>query len=369
MKAGQAFSLMHENSARIVQQTIEQIRPADGAWVRRAEERQLQLTKPAGSLGELEAIGNRCAGIFAALPFQVDKPRIVVFAGDHGVCQEGVSAFPQSVTAAMVLNYLHGGAAINCIARSCGVELKIVDVGVMAPLPAVSELIQRRVGPGTHDFCTAPAMTHDETLVAVAVGIEAARQAAADGCHLLGFGEMGIGNTTAASAITAALTSLPAREVVGRGTGADDAMMQRKVAAVERALAFHAGHLEQPMEVLERVGGFEIAAMCGFCLGAAACRLPVVTDGFIATSSAALAVRMQPAVRDYLFVAHASVEPGHRPLADLIGLRPILDLSMRLGEATGAALAMKIIQSAAEVLNGMATFAEAGVAGSEVTGQ
>lgn len=363
------FSTMNEIPARIVQQTIEKIQPADGAWIRRAEERQLQLTKPAGSLGELETIGNRCAGIFAALPFQMDKPRIVVFAGDHGVCEEGVNAFPQSVTAAMVLNYLHGGAAINCIARICEVELKIVDVGVMAPLPAAGELIQRRVGPGTRNFCKSPAMTRDETFAALAVGIEAAQQAVADGCNLLGFGEMGIGNTTAASAVTAALTGRPARDVVGRGTGADDAILAKKVSAVERALAFHAGHLNMPFDVLERVGGFEIAAMCGFCLGAAARRRPVVTDGFIATSAAALAVQMQPAVHDYLFVAHASVEPGHRPLADLLRLRPILNLSMRLGEATGAALAMKIIQSAAAVLNDMATFAEAGVAGSEVTGQ
>jgi nicotinate-nucleotide--dimethylbenzimidazole phosphoribosyltransferase len=356
---------MNEN---IVQQTIDQITAVNRAWIERAEARQLQLTKPAGSLGELEQIGNRCAAIFAALPFCVDKPRIVVFAGDHGVCAEGVNAFPQSVTAAMVMNYLHGGAAVNCIARVCGVELKIVDAGVMTPLPAADGVISRRVAPGTRNFCASAAMTHQEALAAIAMGIEVAQQAAADRCNLLGFGEMGIGNTTSASAITAALTGRPAPEVVGRGTGADDVILARKISAVERALAHHAGHLATPMDVLERVGGLEIAAMCGFCLGAAACRLPVLTDGFIATAAAALAVRMQPAVRDYLFVAHASVEPGHRPLVDLIGLRPILNLSMRLGEATGAALAVKVIQSAGEVLNRMATFAEAGVAESEVAG-
>lgn len=359
---------MNESEDHIVYQAIESVQAVDPVWVRRAEARQLQLTKPAGSLGELEEIGNRCAAIFAALPFRVDKPRIVVFAGDHGVCAEGINPFPQSVTAAMVTNYLHGGAAINCMAQVCGIDLRIVDVGVMTPLPATGGLIARRVAPGTRNFCAMSAMTRAETLQAMAVGIEAAQQAAADGCNLLGFGEMGIGNTTAASAITAALTARPARDVVGRGTGADDAVLQRKISVVERAMEFHAGHLTTPIDVLERVGGLEIAAMCGFCLGGAACRRPVLTDGFIATAAAALAIRLQPAVRDYLFVAHASVEPGHRPLVDLIGHRPILNLSMRLGEATGAALAVKIVQAAAAVLNDMATFAEAGVAESEVTG-
>jgi nicotinate-nucleotide--dimethylbenzimidazole phosphoribosyltransferase len=359
---------MSEPKDHIVQRTIEQIQAIDAAWVRRAEARQLELTKPAGSLGEIEEIGNRCAAILATIPFRVDKPRLVVFAGDHGVCEEGVNAFPQSVTTAMVMNYLRGGAAINCFARVGGIELRIVDVGVMTPLPPLEGLIARRVAAGTRNFCTSAAMTREETLRAMVVGIEMAEQAAAEGCNLLGFGEMGIGNTTSASAIAAALTARPAREVVGRGTGVDDVVLQKKISTVERALTFHAGHLATPIEILERVGGLEIAAMCGFCLGAAACRRPLLTDGFIATAAAALAIRFQPAVRDYLFVAHASVEPGHRPLVDLIGLKPILNLSMRLGEATGAALAVKLVQAAAAVLNDMATFAEAGVAESETAG-
>lgn len=356
---------MNVPNDRIVNQTIARILPIDPLWIQRAEQRQLQLTKPAGSLGQLEEIGNRCAAIFAALPFSVDKPRIVVFAGDHGVCAEGVNAFPQSVTAAMVTNYLRGGAAINCFSRVCGIDLKIVDVGIMTPMPPSEGLLARRVAAGTHNFCTGEAMTPGEMFEAMAVGIEMAQHAVDDGCNLLGFGEMGIGNTTPASAITAALTAHPAQEVVGRGTGADDACLERKVSAVERALAFHAGHLETPLDILQRVGGLEIAAMCGFCLSAAANRRPVLTDGFIATSAAALAVRLRPAVLDYLFVAHASVEPGHKPLLDLIGHRPILDLSMRLGEATGVALAVKIVQAAAAALNEMATFASAGVAESE----
>jgi nicotinate-nucleotide--dimethylbenzimidazole phosphoribosyltransferase len=212
----------------------------------------------------------------------------------------------------MVMNYLQGGAAINCFARVCGVDLRIVDVGVLSPLPANGGLIARRVAAGTRNFCIGPAMTRLETVQAIGVGIEVAEQAVAEDCNLLGFGEMGIGNTTAASVITAALTARPVREVVGRGTGADSITLERKVSVVERALALHSGHLTDPLELLERVGGLEIAAMCGFCLVAAAHRRPVLADGFIATAAAALALRMRPIVRDYLFVAHSSVEPGHR---------------------------------------------------------
>jgi nicotinate-nucleotide--dimethylbenzimidazole phosphoribosyltransferase len=359
---------MKTSSSHTFDQTVARIEAVDPIWVQRAETRQLQLTKPPGSLGRLEEIANRCAAIFGSLSFSVDRPRVVIFAGDHGVCAEGVSAFPQSVTAAMVTNYLHGGAAINCLSRVCGIDLQIVDVGVATPIPVAEGLITRCVTAGTRNFCSAPAMTHGQLIEALAVGIEMAEQASADGCNLLGFGEMGIGNTTAASAITAALTGCPVREVVGRGTGADDACLQRKISVVERALAFHAGRLSTPMDVLERVGGLEIAAMCGFCLGAAARRRPVITDGFIATSAAALAVRFEPRVRDYLFVAHASVEPGHQPLFDLIGRQPILDLSMRLGEGTGAALAVKIVQCAAAAFNQMATFTSAGVPESETAG-
>lgn len=208
-------------------------------------------------------------------------------------------------------------------------------------------------------------MTEEETFAAVGAGIEMANQAATEGCTLLGFGEMGIGNTTAASALTAALTSQDAATVTGRGTGADEEIMARKVDAVRRALVLHAEYLSNPLEALGRVGGLEIAAMCGFCLGAAANRLPVVTDGFIATSGAAVAVKLHPAVNDYLFAAHSSVEPGHKHLLALLGQRPILDLEMRLGEGTGAALAIKVVEAAAAAFTGMATFDSAGVAGAE----
>lgn len=350
---------------QLLDQTLRQIQPVDKRWLRKAEARQLELTKPPGSLGRLEEIANRCAAIFESLAFTVERPRIVLFAGDHGVCAEGVSPYPQEVTAQMVLNFLRGGAAINCLASAGGIELKVVDVGVAAPLPETAGLVRRRVAPGTRNFCLGPAMTPEETLAAVETGIAMALEAAADGCRLLGFGEMGIGNTTSASALAAVLTGQPPGTVIGRGAGADDECLKRKRSAIARALALHEGHLSSPMDMLASIGGLEIAAMCGFCLGAAASRRPVLTDGFIATSAAAVAVALHPAVKDYLFAAHGSVEPGHQPLMTLIGQQPLLDLHMRLGEGTGVALAMKIVQAAVAAFTNMATFRSAGVAGVE----
>jgi nicotinate-nucleotide--dimethylbenzimidazole phosphoribosyltransferase len=328
----------------------------------------LELTKPPGSLGRLEEIANRCVAIRESLRPTVGRPRIVLFAADHGVCAEGVSAYPQEVTAQMVLNFLRGGAAINAFARAGAIELQVVDIGVAAPLPSSSDLINssnalisRRVRPGTRNFCEGPAMTEAEMTAALETGIELARDSALAGCDLLGFGEMGIGNTTSASAIAAALTGEPVQVVVGSGAGANDACMDRKRSAIQRALALHADDIANPLGILRCVGGFEIAAMCGFCLGAAACRVPVVTDGFIATAAAALAVRLSPAAAGYLFASHRSAEPGHAHLLALLDQQPLFDLGMRLGEGTGAALAMKFIQAAVAAFTGMATFASAGV--------
>ncbi len=349
----------------LLDQTLQRIRPIDTNWIRKAEARQLELTKPPGSLGRLEEIANRCAAIFESFSFSVSKPRIVIFAGDHGVCAEGVSPFPQAVTAQMVLNFLRGGAAINALARVGAIELRVVDVGVAEILPEVAGLFLRKVAAGTCNFCAGPAMSDEETRTAIGVGIEMANQAVADDCDLLGFGEMGIGNTTPASALAAALTGLPPVIVTGRGAGADDNCAARKIAAIERGLALHAAYLSDPLEMLARIGGFEIAAMCGFCLGAAANRRPVLTDGFIATAGAAIAVRLHPAVKDYLFAAHGSVEPGHQHLLALIEQPPLLDLQMRLGEGTGAALAIKLVQASAAAFTQMATFASAGVSNAD----
>ncbi len=339
------------------------IRPIDPHWIRLAEARQLELTKPPGSLGRLEEIANRCAAIFENLSFRLSRPRIVLFAGDHGVCAEGVSPYPQEVTAQMVFNFLNGGAAINCLARAAGIDLEVVDVGVAAPLPPLPGLTARRIACGTRNFCHEPAMTREQAEGALQVGFEIAGQAVAEGSNLLGFGEMGIGNTTTAAALTAALTGCAPADAVGRGTGADEACIARKIAAIERAFAAHSGRLADPLEMLSRIGGLEIAAMCGYCLGAASRRRPVVTDGFIATAAAALAVRLDPNVKDYLFAAHLSSEPGHRRLLAALDVRPLLDLEMRLGEGTGAALAMQIMEAAAAAFTGMATFASAGVSG------
>jgi len=345
----------------LLENTLGRIRPVDLEWLKRAEARQLELTKPPGSLGRLEEIANRCAAIFGSLSFNLDRARIVLFAADHGVCAEGVSAYPQAVTGQMVLNFLSGGAAINCLARAGGIDLIVVNAGVAEKLPAFPNLEDRCVAAGTRNFCSESAMTLDQTRDAIEAGIEMGEMAAKDGYNLLGFGEMGIGNTTSASALTAAMTGLSVAAVVGRGAGADDECLARKISAIERALTLHARVLSDPVQMLAALGGFEIAAMCGFCLGAAAVRRPVLTDGFIATVAAAMALRLHPAVADYLFAAHASVEPGHRPLLALIGQEPLLQLGMRLGEGTGAALAMRIMQSAAAAFTGMSTFSSAGV--------
>jgi nicotinate-nucleotide--dimethylbenzimidazole phosphoribosyltransferase len=355
------MTMTEASNESIFRDTLQRIQPIDQRLIEQASERQRHLTKPEGSLGRLEEVANRCFAIFGGSTFSVSKARIVVFAGDHGVCAEGVNPYPQAVTTQMVLNFLQGGAAINCLARSCGIELKIVDVGVIGPLPPNSTLIDRNVAHGTANFCAGPAMTRHEVFAALRVGIDMANEAVADGCTLLGFGEMGIGNTTPASAIAAALTGRAVCEVVGRGTGASDDGLQRKISAIERGLALHSEHLKNPLDILTNVGGLEIAAMCGFCLGAAANRRPVLTDGLIATSAAALAVRMQPSVKNYLFAAHTSPEPGHAPLFNLIGHQPLLNLGMRLGEGTGVALAMKLVQAAVAAFNEMATFESAEV--------
>jgi nicotinate-nucleotide--dimethylbenzimidazole phosphoribosyltransferase len=342
---------------------MERIQPVDPDWIAQARARQLQLTKPRGSLGRLEEIANRLAAIQGTLSPVVERPRIVLFAADHGVCAEGVNPYPQAVTAQMVSNFLRGGAAINALAGACGVELEIVDAGVASEIPETRGLIRRAVALGTRNFCEGPAMTRDQAATSLALGIEMAERAAAEGCTLLGIGEMGIANTTPASALTAALTGLDSASVIGRGTGADDGCMARKRSAVERALSLHLAHIHEPIDFLARLGGFEIGAMCGLCVGASAHRRAVLVDGFIATVAAALAVRFNASVRDYLLPAHRSTEPGHAPLLELIGHRPLLDLEMRLGEGTGAALAVPIVRAAVAAFTCMATFASAGVAG------
>jgi nicotinate-nucleotide--dimethylbenzimidazole phosphoribosyltransferase len=352
---------------QLLSKLLESIQPVDAAFIEKARARQLELTKPPGSLGRLEEIANRVAAIQGTLSPSVDHARIVLFAADHGVCAEGVNPYPQAVTAQMVANFLHGGAAINAVAHVVGAELEIVDAGVAFDIPCTGNLIRRPIARGTRNFCVEPAMSREQAIAALLIGAEAAQRATVEGSRLLGIGEMGIGNTTAASALTAALTGLPATSVTGVGTGANDACMLRKRSAVERALALHMPFIDGPLEMLTRLGGFEIAAMAGCCLGAAADRCALLVDGFIATVAAALAVQFDRRVKEYLFAAHRSTEPGHAPLLQIIGHRPLLDLEMRLGEGTGAALAIPVVRAAVEALTKMATFASAAVSEREAT--
>ncbi len=345
----------------MIEEAIQSILPIDNAWIERAAERQKRLTKPPGSLGALEEIANRLAAIRRTLRPEVFRRRVYVVAGDHGVTAEGVSAYPREVTAQMVYNFLRGGAAINVLARDCGIEVKVVDAGVDADFGDAPGLIQAKVLRGAANFTLGPAMAREQAAQAVTIGVELARQAAAEGVEMIGIGEMGIGNTTSASAITAALTGLAPEVVTGYGTGIDEAGWRRKVSAIERALEVNRPNRDDPLDLLAKLGGAEIGVMAGVTLGAAAERIPIVADGFISTASAALACLFCPAARDYLFIAHRSQEAGHGALIEFIGQRPLLDLGMRLGEGTGAALAMRLIGSAARLLSEMATFAEAGV--------
>jgi nicotinate-nucleotide--dimethylbenzimidazole phosphoribosyltransferase len=354
-----------DNPSSLIRQVCRQIEPVDQAWLSAARERQLTLTKPPGSLGRLEEIANRLAAIQRSVTPVVTKKRIYVVAGDHGITIEGVSAYPREVTPQMVDNFLRGGAAINVLGRAGGIEVRVVDAGVDADLSDRNELIQAKVMRGTANFAVGPAMTRVEAEACLVRGIELAQAAANDGINLLGIGEMGIGNTTAASAITAVLLKGDPETVTGRGTGIDDAGLAHKIEVIRRALEINHPEADDAIDVLAKVGGAEIGVMAGIVLGAAATHLPIVADGFISTTAAALALSLQPNARDYLFNGHRSAERGHTALIDFIGEEPLLDLSMRLGEGTGAALAMNIIEGAAKLLSEMATFADAGVSNKE----
>jgi len=354
-----------DHPASLIAQVCRQIKPIDHTWLSAARERQLTLTKPPESLGRLEEIANRLAAIQRTVTPVATKKRIYVVAGDHGVTIEGVSAYPREVTPQMVDNFLRGGAAINVLGRAGGIEVRVVDAGVDADLSDRAELIHAKVVHGTANLAVGPAMTRLEAETCLVKGIELAQSAGKDEIDLLGIGEMGIGNTTAASAITAVLLECDPERVTGRGTGIDDAALVHKIAVIRRGIETNNPDSTDAIDILATVGGAEIGVMAGIVLGAAANHLPVVADGFISTTAAALALRLQPNARDYFFNGHRSAERGHTALIDFIGEQPLLDLSMRLGEGTGAALAMHVIESAAKLLSEMATFADAGVSNKE----
>jgi len=342
------------------------VTPVDMAAAQAAAVLHSQLTKPPGSLGMLERVGVQLAAIAGRCPPPVPEPvTIAVFAADHGVVAEGVTAWPQEVTAQMVANFLASGAVVNAIAVQAGAEVCVVDVGVAADLPPAPGLLPRKVRPGTADMTTGPAMSADEAQRAVEVGIETARDLVAAGNRCLVTGDMGIANTTASAALIAVFTGAQAQEVTGRGTGIDDETWERKVSAIRRALARHRPDPAEPLAVLAAVGGLEHAALAGFMLGAAALRTPVVLDGVIACAAALAARAMAPDVVDCLVAGHLSTEPGARRALDALGLRPLLDLGLRLGEGSGAALALPVVAAAARVLRDVATFDSAGVSGAK----
>jgi len=346
----------------VLSQTLDAIRPPDAAAMTAARELHARLTKPAGSLGELEELSVRLAGLAGACPPPLPEPAAVaVFAGDHGVHAQGVTPWPREVTAQMVTNFLAGGAVINAFARQVGASVTVVDVAVATPLTPAPGLVVAKVRSGTGDITVGPALTRDETAAAVEAGIVTAHALVDAGAGLLVTGDMGIANTTPAAALIAAFTGTAPSQVTGRGTGIDDAMLAHKTAVVTAALERHRPDLADPLGVLAAVGGGEHAAIAGFILGAAARRVPVVVDGVIAVSGALAAATFTPHAVAAMVAGHRSVEPGASVGLAHLGLTPLVDLGLRLGEGTGAALAVPIVAGAVRVLHEVATFDSAGV--------
>ena len=344
-----------------LQQLLNRIEPVDRSLSAVAQAHLDDLTKPQGSLGRLEEIALKYVLATGSLTPVLTKKKICCFAGDHGVAIEGVSAFPAEVTPQMVYNMLNGGAAINVLTRHAGADLDVVDMGVNHDFPDMAGLVKRKVKPGSANIATGPAMSEEDALQAVLSGAELAVEAYKAGFHILGTGEMGIANTTPATALYSVLLDVPVESITGRGTGIDDERLKHKIGIIKQAIEVNAARTHTPFGALAALGGYEIAAITGFVLGAASCRVPVVVDGFISSSGAVVALKLCPAVEDYLFFSHLSNEQGHRVVMQKLGARPILDLDLRLGEGTGAALSMQLIEGALKIYNEMATFSGARV--------
>lgn len=344
-----------------LQDAIDAIQPVDQDCLSRTQGRLDRLTKPVGSLGRLEELAACYVAITGEERPSIPRAAVFTFAADHGVVTERVSAYPSAVTAQMVLNFLRGGAGVNVLAAHVGAEVRVVDIGVAHEFGPLSGLIHRKVAHGTKNFLREPAMTREQAIRALEVGVTLAREAVNGGIGLIGTGDMGIGNTTASAAITAVMTGEPVSAVTGRGTGIDEAGLARKVAVIEQALNNRRPDAADPLDVLAKVGGLEIAGLAGLILGGAACRRPVILDGFISGAAALIAAGLVPRCREYLIASHLSVERGHQAVYTKLGLRPLLDLDLRLGEGTGACLGISLVHAAIKVLTGMATFDEAGV--------
>jgi nicotinate-nucleotide--dimethylbenzimidazole phosphoribosyltransferase len=352
---------------------LSNITNTNSKFAEQAQDRLNNLTKPQGSLGRLEEFAKQLVAITENPMPTLDKKVVFTFAGDHGVAEEGVSAFPKEVTSQMVLNFINGGAGINVLARHAGAEVVVVDIGVdydfnPSVSPSIKEgikggsFISKKVIRGTKNMRKGPAMTRQEAEKCIQVGIDLANEYTKKGYHIFGTGEMGIANTTPSSAITAVLTGKPVEEITGRGTGINEETWKNKVQVIKDSITVNNPDPSDPIDVLSKVGGAEIGGITGLILGAAANRIPVVIDGFISTAGALIAYLIEPKTKDYMFAAHRSQEIGHQALLERIGLKPILDLDMRLGEGTGAALAMLVIEAGLKIYKEMATFAEAAVA-------
>ncbi len=346
-------------SAVDLQSALSRIRPVDPARMAAIQARLDRQAKPRGSLGRLEEFARRFVAITGREA--VRRKVVFTFAGDHGVVDEGVSAFPREVTPQMVYNFLDGGAAINALARHAGAEVIVVDMGVDHQFEPREGLLLKKVGRGTRNFAKGPAMTREEAVRCLETGIELAFWCREQGIDLVGTGDMGIGNTTPSAAVVAAFSALPVAQVTHRGTGIDDAALANKVRVIEQGLRLNLPDPQDPLDVLAKVGGYEIGGIAGLVLGCAAVGSPVVVDGFISTAGALIASELHPHVRDYIFAAHQSVEIGHTHMLERIGQRPILNLDMRLGEGTGGALAMEIIEASLQALREVRTFDDAGV--------
>lgn len=344
-----------------LKELTDRIEPADSNIKEQAWERLHSQIRPRNSLGELENIAARLAAMKRTLSVDLSRKILIVMAGDHGIAAEGVSAYPQEVTAQMVYSFTRGWASINVLAKHAGAAVKVVDCGVASEIPPEWDVVREKIGFGTTSIAAGPAMPREEALRGIKMGARLVEDACRDGFQLIGTGDMGIGNTTPSTAIICALSGKSPEQVTGRGTGIGDEAFSRKVAVIERALRVNKPDPHDPVDVLSKVGGYEIAGLAGAILGAAAAKTPIICDGLIATAGALIACRICPASTDYLFVSHQSIEPGHLAMCSMIGLHPILNLSMRLGEGTGAALAMNIVDAASKVLVDCRTFAEAGV--------
>lgn len=333
----------------------------DGALIKRCQERLDNLTKPQGSLGRLEELAKQICAISGKDNPSLAHRVIFTLACDHGVSDEGVSAYPKEVTAQMVYNFLNGGAGINVLANHVGARVVVADMGVCVDLKPDPRLIVKKISYGTKNMAKGPAMTRDEAINSICAGIDIFLDEFKKGIDIIGTGEMGIGNTTASSAITAIFTKKPVEEVTGKGTGLNGDGLKKKIAIIEKAISINNPDPDDPIDVLSKVGGFEIGGLTGIILAAASNKIPVVIDGFISGAAALIAFYIEPKVKDYMIAAHCSVESGHKVILEHIGLRPLLDLDLRLGEGTGAALGINLAEASIKILTQMATFESANV--------